>query len=677
MQSGNNCSAGTVSANYTYSYDSQGRLSAINRTSGGNWSKSFTYNTLGLLGYETVTIDGLTRGISHYYDAWQRPYAVSYPDTDTNPGNDEVVKVNYNALGLPNLLCKSYLHSSGQYWCDASPRYADAASYDVAGRLTAVQYPAGGNLWRTQTYYGWTLVQNGGLLWTIKVGSSQGSDNRFGRAYHYNPFGEVLNDGTAANNFTYDDLGRLTSAYGQSFSYDAVGRMGGGGKTYSSSFPYHAPKSSNYGSHSYDVNGNLISAGTASFTWNAENRLQSATKNGVTESYVYDVDGNRIKKTSDGVVTRTFFPGHYEEEGSTPIKHYSFNGQIIATRRGTTLSYLHTDHLSSNSVSTNITGTQTASRTYHAYGTTRSSSGTLPTDRTFTGQKQDGTGLMYFNARYYDSALGQFLSPDTLVPDAGVVFDYNRFMYARGNPLKYTDPSGHYTNDEIMQHFGCGDWACVEGYFQDGKAYAGLWGWLYILQNANHGDRIVSTYGWKSAAIRGTFQSSRNFVFEIIADDGYVWHPAHFALHPAQKFAGSYSLNIGLPYAVFTAAETKHQFRIRPAEIDKVGVGVGLVKAGTEFGPQLAKSGNPYAAVAGMTWTVAGAGATVYTDLVQPIQSVLQNNDGPAYALIVDAIVELTAERVAPKGQPYIGPATDITRSIWPSLCWGTECFSK
>jgi RHS repeat-associated protein len=74
-------------------------------------------------------------------------------------------------------------------------------------------------------------------------------------------------------------------------------------------------------------------------------------------------------------------------------------------------------------VTTNITGTVTASRTYRAYGTTRSSSGTLPTDRTFTGQKQDGTGLLYYNARYYDPTLGTFLSPDTLVPDVGVLPD--------------------------------------------------------------------------------------------------------------------------------------------------------------------------------------------------------------------------------------------------------------
>ena len=125
-----------------------------------------------------------------------------------------------------------------------------------------------------------------------------------------------------------------------------------------------------------------------------------------------------------------------------------------------------------------------------------SSSGTLQTDRTYTDQKQDGTGLHYYNARYYDSALGTFLSPDTLVPDAGRVVDYNRFLYVRGNPLKYNDPSGHYSNEEIMQHYGCEDWACVEAFFQDDGAYAGMWGWLYILQMAQDGDRLTASYGW-------------------------------------------------------------------------------------------------------------------------------------------------------------------------------------
>ena len=83
------------------------------------------------------------------------------------------------------------------------------------------------------------------------------------------------------------------------------------------------------------------------------------------------------------------------------------------------------------------------SRAYYPYGAERSASGTLRTDRTFTGQKADGTGLLYYNARYYDPTLGAFISPDSLVPDAGMVVDYNRFLYARGNPLKYSDPTGY------------------------------------------------------------------------------------------------------------------------------------------------------------------------------------------------------------------------------------------
>ena len=61
--------------------------------------------------------------------------------------------------------------------------------------------------------------------------------------------------------------------------------------------------------------------------------------------------------------------------------------------------------------------------------------GDLQTDFTFTGQKSDASGLMFYNARYYDPLLGTFISPDTIVPDAKMVIDHNRFLYARGNPL--------------------------------------------------------------------------------------------------------------------------------------------------------------------------------------------------------------------------------------------------
>ena len=86
-----------------------------------------------------------------------------------------------------------------------------------------------------------------------------------------------------------------------------------------------------------------------------------------------------------------------------------------------------------------------------------------------TGQKSDGTGLLYYNARYYDPALGTFLSPDTLVPDAGAVVDYNRFLYAQGNPLKYADPNGHCAvlDDGSADRKGDGDcWDAADEWYK-------------------------------------------------------------------------------------------------------------------------------------------------------------------------------------------------------------------
>ena len=114
----------------------------------------------------------------------------------------------------------------------------------------------------------------------------------------------------------------------------------------------------------------------------------------------------------------------------------------IAVKRGNTLYHLHGDHLGITSLTTAGSAVE-ARRAYYAYGAERSATGDLQTDRTFTGQKSDATGLLYYNARYYDPTLGTFISPDSLVPGAGQVINYNRFLYVRGNPLKYTDPSGY------------------------------------------------------------------------------------------------------------------------------------------------------------------------------------------------------------------------------------------
>ncbi|MCB0141238.1 MAG: hypothetical protein KDE50_15135, partial [Caldilineaceae bacterium] len=82
---------------------------------------------------------------------------------------------------------------------------------------------------------------------------------------------------------------------------------------------------------------------------------------------------------------------------------------------------------------------------------------------------------------------------DTIVPDGINLFDWNRYMYVRGRPLNANDPSGHYSNEEIMQHFGCDSWSCVESNFNEGGALEGSWGWLNVLQDAQDGDSVTST----------------------------------------------------------------------------------------------------------------------------------------------------------------------------------------
>ncbi|MBU1227269.1 MAG: RHS repeat-associated core domain-containing protein, partial [Actinobacteria bacterium] len=77
------------------------------------------------------------------------------------------------------------------------------------------------------------------------------------------------------------------------------------------------------------------------------------------------------------------------------------------------------------------------------YGTPRGTTTPYPSDHTYTGQINDPDDLMYYQARYYQPALGRFTQPDTIIPNPGNGQDYNRYMYVRGNPINASDPSGH------------------------------------------------------------------------------------------------------------------------------------------------------------------------------------------------------------------------------------------
>ena len=82
-------------------------------------------------------------------------------------------------------------------------------------------------------------------------------------------------------------------------------------------------------------------------------------------------------------------------------KYYVLGGQRVALARNAVLFYLHADHLGSASLTTDASGGVVSEMRYTPYGETRS--GMAPTDRRFTGQREEAsTGLYDYNARYYD-----------------------------------------------------------------------------------------------------------------------------------------------------------------------------------------------------------------------------------------------------------------------------------
>ena len=141
--------------------------------------------------------------------------------------------------------------------------------------------------------------------------------------------------------------------------------------------------------------------------------------------------------------------------GATPTS-YQYTGQ----RRDGALTYLHGDHLGSASLSTDANGgvvsamRRVASNAHTPYGSTRS--GSLPTDRRFTGQREEAAlGLYDFNARYFDPLLGRFIQADTIVPQPGNPQSLNRYAYTLENPLRYTDPSGRSEERRVGKECSC------------------------------------------------------------------------------------------------------------------------------------------------------------------------------------------------------------------------------
>lgn len=219
-------------------------------------------------------------------------------------------------------------------------------------------------------------------------------------------------------------------------------------------------------SYTYDKNGSQLSE-TDSITGEsrimtydaAGNMKRLIAKTGdtitLTQENVYNGNGQRIQKTEADDTIHYYYQGAnvlYTTDGTGALSAQNLVGiseNTIATTRGTgdeECYYVYTKDIREST--TNLVdsdGTSEVSYEYTDYGETEiTGNEEFYNEICYTGGIYDAkTGIYYLNARYYDPENANFLSQDSYRGETGDPESLNYYAYCYGNPITYTDPSGH------------------------------------------------------------------------------------------------------------------------------------------------------------------------------------------------------------------------------------------
>ncbi|MDQ0473500.1 RHS repeat-associated core domain-containing protein [Labrys wisconsinensis] len=439
------------------------------------------HDALGREVKKTLAVDGQTYITTTAYDTGSRVLWRGLPD-GTSVGT-AAAPMTYDPAGrllaVPGLVNGITYDASGQPLVTAyADGLASTATYDPArGWLTSlVHQPAAGGTALLSLSYTRALTGRIGAI-TDQLDAAS----------------------TESWTYTYDDLDELkaatnagNSAYSETYAYDIAGNLTS--KRWVGAYAYPAPGPSavqphavttagNY-SFSYDANGNMLQSLLSGVinrdhAWDGENRpveVRSYSSAGVltlTSSFVYGPDGTRLKKTvkanprgcslslsqqPDETTLYAFGDERVTYSASTnpcvpttptwityptpETKREAVPGQAAQTYT------LLKDHLGSLRIVADGSGTPATASSYTPFGLQRSDLASTATreDKAFIGERQDETGLLYLNARYYDPRIARFVSPDWWDPTQGTV-GTDRYGYAANDPVNVADPSGHTTDD--------------------------------------------------------------------------------------------------------------------------------------------------------------------------------------------------------------------------------------
>jgi RHS repeat-associated protein len=313
--------------------------------------------------------------------------------------------------------------------------------------------------------------------------------------YEFDNVGNVLEIGDdvldSMKTYGYDDLDRLISAemsvnsvptYLRDFTYDQYGciqQVDDNGSIISSYeygiTPFHAPLSYNGNTLNYDANGNLIGDEDFTYIYNDANEITEVRytwNDTLVERYWYDYSGERIKKENSAGEFTFYINQYYEMENGTATSYFFRDDERVAKETSGSVEWYLSDHLGSTSLLVDASGSMVERSEYFPYGAIESGGSEK---YGFTGQENDAdTGLMYYGARYYSPGYRVFTQPDTLLPDPYDPQALNRYAYTLNNPVRYTDPSGHYIESGIDLAFIAMDLNDIRSGNADTWTYVGL-----------------------------------------------------------------------------------------------------------------------------------------------------------------------------------------------------------
>jgi RHS repeat-associated protein len=232
---------------------------------------------------------------------------------------------------------------------------------------------------------------------------------------------------------------------------------------------------------SYDAAGNMLYDGRNSYLYDAEGRVCAVQEvvSGTTflTGYVYDASGTRVARDSLTTFSCNFSSNGYKINtswvlglGGEQVTEYSVSGspgsysstwahtnvfaggKLLATYNGTDTYFALEDWLGTKRAESSAGGCfSTFTGLPFGDGLTPSGNCTDATEHHFTGKERDAeSGNDYFEARYYSSAMGRFMSPDWSakvqpVPYAklGDPQSLNLYAYVGNNPMIHIDADGH------------------------------------------------------------------------------------------------------------------------------------------------------------------------------------------------------------------------------------------